>query len=79
MSPLFAPDRCSGYLALRPINLSLREVEELKLELGVDVLYETTRRWPGKFGLLIDHTLRRRQLRPGDVLHLDEAGCCDVD
>lgn len=79
MLPLSAPDCCLGYLSLRSVNLSLREVEELKLELGVDVLYETTRRWPGKFGLLIDHTLRRRQPRPGDVLHLDEAGCCDVD
>jgi len=53
-------------------NLSLREVEELMLERGVDVSYETTRRWTVKFGPLIAHVLRRRQPRPGDVWHLDE-------
>ena len=53
-------------------NLSLREVEELMLERGVDVSYETIRRWTVKFGPLIAHVLRRRQPRPGDVWHLDE-------
>ncbi len=53
-------------------NLSLREVEELMLDRGVDVSYETIRRWTAKFGPLIAHTLRRRQPRPGDVWHLDE-------
>ena len=31
-------------------NLSLREVEELMLDRGVDVSYETIRRWTAKFG-----------------------------
>ncbi|WOI35509.1 IS6 family transposase (plasmid) [Tritonibacter scottomollicae] len=53
-------------------NLSRREVEELMLERGVDVSYETIRRWTVKFGPLIAHVLRRRQPRPGDVWHLDE-------
>lgn len=53
-------------------NLSLREVEELMLERGVDVSYETIRRSTVKFGPLITHVLRRRQPRPGDVWHLDE-------
>jgi putative transposase len=53
-------------------NLSLREVEELMLERGVDVSYETIRRWTVKFGPRIAHVLRRRQPRPGDVWHLDE-------
>jgi len=53
-------------------NLSLREVEELMLERGVYVSYETIRRWTVKFGPLIAHVLRRRQPRPGDVWHLDE-------
>jgi putative transposase len=52
--------------------LSLREVEELMLERGVDVSYETSRRWTVKFGPLIAHVLRRRQPRPGDVWHLAE-------
>jgi putative transposase len=53
-------------------NLSLREVEELMLERGVDVSYETIRRWCVKFGPLIAHVLQRRLPRPGDVWHLDE-------
>lgn len=53
-------------------NLSLREVEELTLERGVDVLYETIRRWTVKFGPVITHVLRRRRPRPSDVWHLDE-------
>lgn len=53
-------------------NLSLRGVEELMLERGVDVSYETIRRWTIKFGPLIAHTLRLRQPCPGDVWHLDE-------
>lgn len=53
-------------------NLSLREVEEMMLARGVDVSYETIRRWTVKFGPLIAHVLRRRQPRPGDVWHLDE-------
>jgi putative transposase len=52
--------------------LSLREVEELMLERGVDVSYETIRPWTVKFGPLIAHVLRWRQPRPGDVWHLDE-------
>ena len=53
-------------------NLSLREVEDLMLERGVDISYETIRRWIVKLGPLIAHVLRRRQPRPGDVWHLDE-------
>lgn len=53
-------------------NLSLREVEEMMLERGIDVSYETVRRWTRKFGSLIARNLRRRQARPGDVWHLDE-------
>lgn len=53
-------------------KLSLREIEELMLERGVDVSYETIRRWSVKFGPLITHVLRRRQPHPDDVWHLDE-------
>lgn len=53
-------------------NLSLREVEEMLLEHGIDVSYETIRRWTIKFGPQIARNLRRRQPRPGDVWHLDE-------
>lgn len=54
------------------LNLSLREVEELIMERGVDVSYGTIRRWTVKFDPLIAHTLRRGQPRPADVWHLDD-------
>ena len=53
-------------------NLSLREVEEMLLNRGVGVSYETIRRWAAKFAPQIARNLRRRQARPGDIWHLDE-------
>ena len=55
-------------------NLSLREVDEMLLERGIEVSYETIRRWTLKFGPLIARNLRLRQVRSGDVWHLDEVG-----
>ncbi|MEU9370730.1 IS6 family transposase [Streptomyces avermitilis] len=52
--------------------LSFREVEELMLERGVVVSYETIRRWCAKFGQAYANGLRRRRPRPGDKWHLDE-------
>lgn len=52
--------------------LSLRMVEELLLERGIEVSYETVRRWGAKFGPALARGLRRRAPRPGDVWHLDE-------
>ena len=52
--------------------LSLRAVEERLLERGVEVSYETLRRWVAKFGPVIARGLRRRQARPGRVWRLDE-------
>jgi putative transposase len=52
--------------------LSFREVEELMLERGVLVSYETIRRWCAKFGQAYADGLRRRRPRPGDKWHLDE-------
>lgn len=42
------------------------------LERGVDVSYETIRRWVAKFGPVIARGLRRRQPQPGDIWHPDE-------
>ena len=53
-------------------NLSLRSVEEMLLERGIEVSYETLRRWTVEFGPTIARGLRRRTARPGDVWHLDE-------
>ncbi len=52
--------------------LSLRLVEELLLERGIVVSYETIRRWAAKFGPAIARGVRRRAPRPGDIWHLDE-------
>ncbi|MFJ3176412.1 IS6 family transposase [Streptomyces roseus] len=52
--------------------LSFREVEELMLERGIVVSYETVRRWCLKFGQAYANALRRRRLQPGDKWHLDE-------
>jgi len=52
--------------------LSFREVEELMLQRGVVVSYETIRQWCAKFGHVYANRLRRRRARPGDKWHLDE-------
>ncbi|MCX4781386.1 IS6 family transposase [Streptomyces sp. NBC_01264] len=52
--------------------LSFREVEEMMLERGVIVSYESIRRWCLKFGQAYANALRRRRPQPGDKWHLDE-------
>ena len=46
-------------------TLSLRDVEELLAERGIEVSYETIRCWTRKFGPLIAKNLRRRQKPTG--------------
>ncbi|MEY9988240.1 putative transposase [Streptomyces sp. V4I8] len=52
--------------------LSFREVEELMLQRGVIVSYETVRRWCSKFGQAYANGLHRRRPQAGDKWHLDE-------
>lgn len=52
--------------------LSLRLVEEMLLERGIVVSYETIRRWGKKFGPNYARRLRRKQARRDDIWHLDE-------
>ena len=52
--------------------LSLRLVEEMLLERGIVVSYETIRRWGKKFGPEYARRIRRKQPSPHDVWHLDE-------
>jgi transposase-like protein len=59
------------WLYLR-FTLSYRDVEELLAERGLDVSYETVRRWVLKFGPAIARRLRQRRPRPSDRWHLDE-------
>ena len=53
-------------------TLSLRDVEEMMAQRGVDVSYETVRAWTVKFGPKIAANLRRRKLPPSPRWHLDE-------
>src|SRR5438046_2092065 len=53
-------------------TLSYRDVEDLLVERGLEVSYETVRRWVLKFGPLIARKLRQRRPRPSDRWHLDE-------
>ena len=52
--------------------LSLRLVEEMLLERGIVVSYETVRRWAMKFGRGYARCLKRKQPSRNDVWHLDE-------
>jgi transposase-like protein len=59
------------WLYLR-FTLSYRDVEELLAERGLEVSYETIRRWVLKFGPAFAHNLRRLRPRPTGTWHLDE-------
>jgi putative transposase len=52
--------------------LSLRLVEEMLLQRGITVSYETIRRWGKKFGPDYARRLRRKPPRPDYIWHLDE-------
>jgi len=69
----FPPDiiRHAVWLYLR-FTLSFRDVEDLLAERGLDVSYETVRRWVLKFGPAFAKELRRRRHRPTGHWHLDE-------
>ncbi|NHN88857.1 IS6 family transposase [Acetobacter sp. LMG 1627] len=52
--------------------LSFRLIEEMLLERGIIVSYETIRRWSRKFGTAFARSLRRKPAECGDIWHLDE-------
>ena len=59
------------WLYLR-FTLSFRDVEDLLAERGLDISYETVRRWVTKFGPQFARELRRRRPKPTARWHLDE-------
>jgi transposase-like protein len=61
----------SVWLYLR-FTLSYRDVEELLAQRGLDVSYESIRRWVLKFGPTFARRLRRQRPRPSSRWHLDE-------
>ncbi|MEO9781315.1 MAG: IS6 family transposase [Sedimentitalea sp.] len=52
--------------------LSLRDAEDLLAARGIIVIYETIRKWVGKFGTKYDASTRRDRPAPSDKWHLDE-------
>jgi putative transposase len=54
---------CAVRLYFR-FQLSLRDMEELLLERGITVTYETIRRWCDKFGRGFGHRVKAARARP---------------
>lgn len=69
----FPPDtiRLAVWLYFR-FTTSLRDVEEMLAERGINVSYETVRCWANKFGPTIAANIRRKRGRADNVCHLDE-------
>ena len=69
----FPPDiiRHAVWLYAR-FTLSYRDVEDLLAERGLDISYESVRRWFLKFGAPIANNLRSMRPAPSDFWHLDE-------
>ena len=63
--------RHAVWLYLR-FTLSYRDVEDLLADRGIDVSYESVRRWVKKFGPMFARKLRQRRPRPSSQWHLDE-------
>jgi putative transposase len=53
-------------------SLSLRDVEEILAERGIDASYEAIRNWCRKFGRQIARNLKRSRAAPSPRWHLDE-------
>ena len=53
-------------------TLSYRDVEDLLAERGLDISYETVRRWALKFGRAYARRIQRRRPQPTEQWHLDE-------
>jgi len=54
------------------VELATQEAHRMLAERGMDVSYETVRRWVGKFGGAYARELRRRRGKPSPRWHLDE-------
>ena len=69
----FPPDviRYAVWLYYR-FTMSLRDVEDLLAERGIDVSYETVRCWANKFGPAFAANICRARGRADSVWHLDE-------
>jgi len=69
----FPPDviRYAVWLYYR-FTLSLRDVEDLLAERGIDLCHKTIRCWANRFGPAIASNIRKARHRADCVWHLDE-------
>jgi len=69
----FPPDviRLAVWLYFR-FTLSLRDVEEMLAQRGIEASYETVHCWALKFGQVFAQNLRRSRPKPTGRWHLDE-------
>ena len=63
---------CRAVWLYARFTLSYRDIEDLLAERGLDISYESVRRWFLKFGQPIARNLRLRRPTPSDTWHLDE-------
>ena len=63
---------CHAVWLYARFTLSFRDVEDLLAQRGLDISFETVRRWFLKFGQPIARNLRQRRPKPSDYWHLDE-------
>ena len=52
--------------------LSYRDIQEILLELGIDITYETIRTWVYKWGSIYAQHIRKRKRTFNDKWHIDE-------
>jgi putative transposase len=52
--------------------LSYRDIEKMMLYRGIEVTYESLRKWCKKFAQTYAHQIRHRRPKPADKWHLDE-------
>lgn len=69
----FHPDTIKQALWLYSrFTMSYRDVEELLAERGIDISYETVRRWALKFGIEYAKRIKKRRPLPHTEWFLDE-------
>lgn len=70
----FSPDIiCHAIWLYHRFTLSLRDIEDMRAERGINISYESIRQWCGKFGPYYARSIRKRHGPRGDTWFLDEA------
>jgi putative transposase len=78
IKPLYKHHRFPAEVIQHPVwlyyrfNLSHRDIEDLLVERGINVSYESIRLWCNKFGGQYAKRLKRRHQGFGDTFYIDE-------